>query len=317
MLSAVATLSPPSAFGIPSYDYVRHYPDLAPLRQALLAGYWAGIEAYFDKLPAYQDPTIATAMVARTRGVEKFLQVAGGGPGTSVLAGTLLGTRLVVKAWNARGLARARQTSKSRFRSFHQLLRQAEQVLSDVTAADPGNIAAWTARLRTARGLQMGIAEATRRYEQAAKARPHPLDAQLSHLQQLCPKWGGSPEHMHRFARQCAESSPPGSLNAVAVAEAHLERAYHVGSFSYLRQRHVRESVLNAVARSVDHPEFRPVHGWVQAECSFSRVLWLAGERRAAAERLRVLGNRVTTYPWDSRLQLKAIQLISRPYQKA
>ncbi|MFD0592310.1 hypothetical protein ACFQZ4_06825 [Catellatospora coxensis] len=35
--------------------------------------------AYFERLPEHNDPTVATYLVAETRGVEKFLRTAGGG----------------------------------------------------------------------------------------------------------------------------------------------------------------------------------------------------------------------------------------------
>ncbi len=263
--------------------------------------------AFFDHLPEHNDPTVAAAMVAEMKGVEKFLRVAGGGPARSTLAGTLLGARLVWMAWQARGAARASYTSRRQFASFHEILGEAERMLGEVTAEEPGNIAAWTARLRTARGLEMGQAEANRRYERAVKARSHPLYAQLTHVQQLCPKWGGSFDQMLSFARRCADTSPPGSLNATAVAEAHLEHALEFG-VGYMRQPAVLDEIRDAVARSVGHPDFRPVHGWAQAECSFSYALWLARDLPGAAARLAVLGNRITIYPWDNPSQLKFVQ---------
>lgn len=307
MLSGVPLLKISSLLGLPSYDLVDHYPDLAPLRRALHAEDWPAVVAFFDQLPEHDDPTVATAMVAETKGVETFLRTAGGGPAESTLAGTLLGARLVWMAWEARGAARARYTSNRQFASFHEILREAERVLGDVTTEEPGNIAAWTARLRTARGLQLGQAEANRRYERAAKARSDPFYAQLTHVQQLCPKWGGSLDTLLSFARRCAETSPPGSLNAAAVADAHLEFAYESG-IAHLRSPAVLDEIRDAVARSVGHPDYRPVHGWVQAECSFSYVLWLAGDLSGAAARMAALGNRITIYPFGSPRDFRTVR---------
>lgn len=312
MLAAVPSLLS-SLLRFPSLDAVDHYPDLAPLRAALLAQDWPAVVAFFENLPEHDDPTVATYLVAETKGVERFLRTAGGGPASSVLAGSLLGARLVVMAWDARGAARAQYTSNNQFRSFHRILLEAEQVLGEVTAEDPGNIAAWTSRLKTARGLEMGQAEAERRYQRAAKARAHPLLAQLAHVQQLCPKWGGSLERMHAFARACADDAPAGSLSAAAVAEAHLEHAYHEGTFGYLRRPSVLAQVQEAVARSVGDPSHRRVHGWVQAESSFAYVLWHAGDHAGAARRMAALGNRATRYPWD----LKEFRHVRRRLRQA
>ncbi|WP_422733592.1 hypothetical protein ACN26Y_24620 [Micromonospora sp. WMMD558] len=291
----------------PTHDPVEHYPDLAPLRQALHAEDWRAVVAFFDRLPDGDDPTVATDMVAQMRGVETYLRSVGG-PAESPLAGTLLGVRLVMLAWEARGSARSQYTSSRRFASFHETLREAEAVLSEVTAADPGNIAAWTARLCIARGLEMGPAEANRRYERAVGARPHPFTAQLAYVQQLCPKWGGSLEKMHDFARRCAEEAPPGSLNAAAVAEAHLEDAFYEGTFHYLRRPRVLTELQDAVAVSVGHPDYRPVHGWVRAQSSLAMALWYAGDRAGAASRMATLDNRITEYPWRSVRQFRTVR---------
>lgn len=290
------------------HDQVYHYPDLAPLRTALRAKDWSAVVAFFDHLPEHDDPTVATYMVGETRGVEKFLRTAGGGPAASTLAGSLLGARLVTMAWDARGAGGVKQTSNRQFREFHKILLQAEQVLSEVTAENPADVAAWSSRLRTARGLSMGLDEANRRYERAAKARANPFTAQLSHVQQLCPKWGGSLERMHAFARACADNAPAGAFNATAVAEAHLEHAYHEGTFQYLRQPAVLAEIQDAAARSVGHPDRRQVHGWVQAESTFAYVLWHAGDRAGAAARMAVLGNRVTDYPWNDEHEFEAVR---------
>ncbi|MEV0457267.1 hypothetical protein [Catellatospora methionotrophica] len=290
------------------HDRVYHYPDLAPLRAALQAKDWPAVVAFFGGLPEHDDPTVATGMVVETRSVEKFLRGAGGGPAASTLAGSLLGARLVIMAWAARGSASARQTTNRQFKAFHQILLEAEQVLGEVTAANPGDVAAWTWRLATARGLGMGQEEANRRYARAAKARANPFLAQLGHIQQLCPKWGGTLEAMHAFARACADGAPAGSLNATAVAEAHLEHAYHDGGFAYLRQPAVLAEIQDAAARSVGHPDYRQVHGWVQAESSFAYVLWHAGDRPGAAARMARLGNRVTDFPWSDENEFEAVR---------
>ncbi|GAA1420600.1 hypothetical protein [Catellatospora coxensis] len=295
------------------HDRVHHYPDLAPLRAALRAKDWPAVVAYFERLPEHNDPTVATYLVAETRGVEKFLRTAGGGPASSTLAGSLLGARLVIMAWDARGAGRADVTSDRQFREFHKILLEAEQVLGDVTAENPGDVAAWTSRLKTARGLSMGLDEANRRYERAAKARANPVAAQSNHLQQLCPKWGGSLERLHAFARACADNAPAGSLNAAVVAEAHLEHAYHEGNLHYLRQPPVLAEIQDAVARSVGHPDHRPVHGWVQAEACFAFVLWHAGDYAGAAERMAALGDRVTdSYPWFDKDEFASVRRILR-----
>ncbi len=315
MLCAVSVISASDLLGQPTTSLVRHYPDLRALHRALAARDWPGVATFFEALPPEDDRSVAVSMVARLRGVEDFLRTAGGGPAGSTLAATLLAARLITIGWEARGGHSASQVSRARFAVFHDHLHRAERLLDQVRAAEPGNVAAWTSSLLTARGLQMGLAEARRRYEGAARACPHPFAAQLELVQQLCPKWGGSFELAHTFAQGCAEAAPGGALNAVAIAEVHIEQARtESNARRYLRQPQVAEQLRWAAMRSVWHPSYRPVHGWVQAHSNFAYVWGLAGRNREAAPHFAALGNRTTPYPWhyDSgpRLTYKAWQVI-------
>jgi hypothetical protein len=299
MICAVSALTPPAPLKRPSLDPILHYPDMAPLRQALMTEDWASVVAYFDGLPAVHDPSVAVRAVALMPTVEVFLRRTAGGAAGSPLAGTLLGARLVAMAWAARGSLRSEYTTRAQFARFHQMLEQAESVLSEVTAEQPDNVAAWTDRVRIARGLQMGLSEARRRYEQAAKARPHPFLAQMTFAQQLCPKWGGTLDLLHAFARQCAAEAPEGALNAAIVADAHLEHELAGGGPRYFRNPEVLAELQQAVARSVGHPSYEPVHGWVLAQNTFVAALLWTKDAKTTAARLQALGNRVSESPWN------------------
>lgn len=117
-------------------------------------------------------------------------------------------------------------------------------------------------RLSTARGLELGHAEARRRYDQVSRVVPHLYTAQAELLQQLCPKWGGTFAQAHAFAQECAVAAPPGSLSQLVVIEAHLEHSFaansDIAAVSYLARPEVREEIEDAVGRSVENSDFRP-----------------------------------------------------------
>ncbi|MGS2619310.1 hypothetical protein ACVCAH_33020 [Micromonospora sp. LZ34] len=285
---------------LPKFGPATHYADLTPLRDAVLREDWPAVTRFFTELPAEHDPSVAVGMVADLRGVDGFLHRATNGSAFPTVAATLLGARWVRMGWDIRTARRARFVSRARFAQFHSHLARADQLLSEVTADEPDNIAAWTSRVRINRGLQLGLAEARRRYDRAAKARPNPYHAQMTMLQQLCPKWGGSLELMHAFAEESARQAPPGALNAALVAEAHIEHELHDEEKApvYRKRREVRDQLRRAVAQSVGHPDFRPVHGWVQAHSSLAYAWALAGDARSMAMHFGALGDRVTDYPW-------------------
>jgi hypothetical protein len=283
----------------PVHDRMRHYPDMRPLDAALVSDDWPAVVSFFAQLPPEHDPSVTVWALAQRPGLEHFLERAGGGPRHSSLAALLMGARLIVLGWRIRTAQSASEVSAAQFRAFHDHLRQADALLSDVIADDPGNVAAWTERVTIARGLQLGIGEARRRYEAAEAARPHPFRAQLQLLQQLWPKWGGTKEAALAFANECATKAPPGSLNGAVLADAHLELAIQNGfQGRYLRRPAVVDQLTSAADRSVDHPDYQPVHGWVLARNLFASTLSGAGEFVPAAKQFAALDRRVVDSVW-------------------
>ncbi|MFD7476503.1 hypothetical protein ACFV8Z_31250 [Streptomyces sp. NPDC059837] len=208
----------------PDFELASAFPEVGWLRQATAARDWAGIRRYADGLPQGTDRAFLVRVVAEVPGVEHFLREVVAAAPDDVLALTTLGTREIEIGWEIRSSARAEHVSREQFRQLHEHLRQAEQLLIRATALDPSHDAAWAARLTTAMGLQLGQNEARRRYDRLAAYHPHHLTGQARLLQQLCPKWSGSWEAAHGFARECLLNSPEGSLSGGLVAEAHLER---------------------------------------------------------------------------------------------
>jgi hypothetical protein len=130
------------------------------------------------------------------------------------------------------------------------------------------------------------------------------LTGQARLLQQLCPKWSGSWEAAHGFARECLLNSPEGSLSGGLVAEAHLERWLDLPSAGsertdYLRRPHVHAELVEAAERSVLHPYYRPAYGWVTIQGVFAALFSLIGDTARAAAHFRALGNLASDYPWS------------------
>jgi hypothetical protein len=219
-------------------------------------------------------------------------------------AGALLGHHLIRRAWALRTSYRASAVSRERFAAFHEVLRLAEQVLSPAAAAAPDDPAIWVARLTVARGLQMGQAEARRRYDRQAKLDPHHLPGQTQLARQLAPKWGGTWEALHTFCREAAHAAPPGAPNAMLIAEAHLERWFDIRGIrigtanAYLRSEPVRTEIEEAAHQSVWHPEFQRTYGWLEATNTFAVTYCLLGDMGSAKTLFRRLGGLGTEYPW-------------------
>jgi hypothetical protein len=295
------SLASASALPPPDFEVASAFPEAAWLRQAAAAWDWASIRRYVDGLPAETNRSFAVGVLSEAKGVEGWMRELLAAAPDDVLALTVLGTREVNIGWEIRTAARAEHVSREQFAGLHAHLRQAEQVLIRATALDPSFDAAWARRITTAKGLQLGQNEARRRYDRLAAYHAHHFSGQGGLLQQLCPKWGGSWEAAHAFARECLLNAPEGALNGGMVAEVHMEHWLALRGKEreeYLRQGHVQAEVVEAAERSALHPQFQRGYGWVTVQGHFAALFSLMGDLARAAACFRALGNLASEYPW-------------------
>ncbi|MEU6194561.1 hypothetical protein [Streptomyces sp. NPDC047061] len=294
-------MSHPSSLPPPDFELASAFPEAAWLRQAAAVSDWASIRQYVDGLPYGTDRSFAVGVLSEVDGVEQWLRPLVAAAPDDVLALTVLGAREVDIGWKIRTTARAKDVSREQFAALHTHLRQAEQLLIRATALDPSYDAAWAERITTAKGLQLGQNEARRRYDRLARHHPHHFSAQGRLLQQLCPKWSGSWEAAHGFARECLLAAPEGAMNGGLVAEVHMEHWLALRGperEQYLRQDHVRAELVEAAERSALHPYFHRGYGWVTAQGCFAAVFSLMEDTARAAACFRALGNLASGYPW-------------------
>ncbi|MFJ8106849.1 hypothetical protein [Streptomyces sp. NPDC096132] len=286
----------------PTFDPFDNTPELVPLRTAARSGDWNAVRAFFAGLDSAHQLSSATALLADTAGVETFLEPAAAAFPGDPLPRTLLAHRYVYIGWEIRSDARAQHVSRDQFDQFHTWLRKAEQILIEVCAEQPAYAPAWTARLITARGLQLGQAEARRRYDRLSAHQPHHYHAQTQLLQQLCPKWSGSWEAAHGFARECATAAPDGANSGALVALAHVEHWLDLDSSersAYMRGVPVRDDLRHAAQVSVLHPDHRPDWNSIGAHSAFAFAFSIGGHFEDAAPHFAFLGDRASEFPWQ------------------
>ncbi|MDX3307712.1 hypothetical protein ACWGH3_22760 [Streptomyces sp. NPDC054884] len=292
----------PIGLSAPTFDPYDNTPELIPLRTAAQAGDWPAVRDCFAGLGSVDRLASAAGLLADIAGVEGFLERAAAESPADPLPRTLLAERYVYIGWDIRSGTRAKYVSQDQFSQFHDWLRRAEQLLIEVCAEQPSYALAWITRLTTARGLQLGQAEARRRYDRLSAHHPHQYRAQSQLLQQLCPKWGGSWEAAHGFARECATGAPDASNSAAVVALAHIEHWLDLPSgedAAYLRSVPVRDDLRFAAQVSVLHPDHRPDWNSVGAHNAFAFAFSLGGHFADAAPHFAFLGNRATENPWQ------------------
>ncbi|MFF3909199.1 hypothetical protein ACFYZJ_25160 [Streptomyces sp. NPDC001848] len=277
-------------------------PELAPLRAAARAGDWAATQDFFTGLDSVDKVSFAVGALADIDGTEEYLEKAAAALPGNPLPATLLAERYIRIGWGIRSAARAKHVSREQFDQFHAWLRKAEQLLIEVCAEQPGYAPAWSARLLTARGLELGQSEARRRYDRLSAHHPHHFRAQSQLLQQLCPKWGGSWEASHGFAQECASAAPDGSHAGVLVAEAHIEHWLELDgseAAAYMRGLPVRDDLRHAAQVSVLHPDYRPGWHWITGHSAFALAFSLGGHLEDAARHFAALGNTASRSSWQ------------------
>jgi hypothetical protein len=283
----------------PTTDLTDAYPEWQELRAALRREDWPTAR----RLITDQPPSVQTQLIWQVDDESQIRplvqQRVDADPDDSVAA-AVLGRLMIHDAWQVRTGARAKNVSRDQFRTFHEMLRTAERMLIDAAAHQPTDCSIWACRLITARGLELGQSEARRRYDRLAEQDPHHLPGQELMLQQLCPKWGGTYDDMHGFARDVALAAPEGALNASLIAQAHFEHLLDLNSWEIARYAtaEVKEEVRMAAARSVLHPGFRPTYGWIDAASRFALIFSMFDDHAAAAPHFQALGNRVSRNVW-------------------
>ncbi|WP_416977691.1 tetratricopeptide repeat protein [Streptomyces sp. T028] len=295
------TAGRPTTSNGPTFDSFDNTPELIPLRTAAQSGDWNAVRAYFSGLDSVDKVSSAVATLADIDGAEFLLQQAAADHPGDPLPRAALAERYVYMGWDIRSSLQAKHVSSEQFDRFHAWLRKAEQILIEVCAEQPSYAPAWTARLMTARGLQLGQAEARRRYDRLSAHHPHHYRAQVQLLQQVCPKWSGSWEAAHGFARECATASPDGSNSGALVALAHIEHWLDLdgpAGTAYMRGIPVRDDLRNAARISVLHPDHRPDWNSLGAHNAFAFAFSLGGHFEDAAPHFAYIGDRATESPW-------------------
>ncbi|BCJ38021.1 hypothetical protein Athai_55240 [Actinocatenispora thailandica] len=285
---------------LPSTDAAVAYPKLRTLRRAIADSNGGAAIAFIDAEP---DPTGRTFVLRYAAGLDGALPVAAEQHARrpdDPTAAALYAATLIEAGWQIRSGRRAREVSTEQFHGLHDHLRRAEQILIDRTAADPDDATAWVLRLITARGLELGANECRRRYDRSVAAQPHNLPAQQQFLQQLCPKWTGTFDEVHEFARQCWLASPPGSPNGFLVAIGHLERWLELGDAggAHLRQQSVHDEVVQAAEHSVWYRGADTGFYGLTAHSTFAMYFSLVDDRAAAARHFAACGGAISELPW-------------------
>ncbi|GAA1575689.1 MULTISPECIES: hypothetical protein [Kribbella] len=286
--------SPPA----PPADPCLGDPTARRLYDALANREWIEARGLLDAAEHPDDRTFYLEVCGAVPGVQNWIgRLADEDP----LAQLVRGAHAVQWAWDARGGYQAQYTAEQRFEVFFERLRLAESCLYDVVGKNPDEVSAWAFLVRTARGLQLPVADGEFRYREAVQRFPQHWKANFELLQTLCAKWFGSHEQMHGFARHVATRAPAGSMLHALVPLAHLETAIEAPAqvAAYMTRADVRSDLRIAANHSIWHPEAELRPGSPNVLNVFAMAFSLSEDPAAAAPVFQQLGSRPTPVPWS------------------
>jgi hypothetical protein len=262
---------------------------------------WPAARDFLQTVTDPDDRSFYLGVCAEVDGVQDWIEQWIAAEPYSTLPLLVRGAHGVYWAWEARGAARANQTSEEQFREFFRRLKMAENCLDAVIERDPTDATAWSFLVTSGMGRQLDRAEVERRFAGAVAQYPWQRRAHTAMLQYLCKKWYGSHEDMFAFARQAAAKSPAGSPLAALVADAHIEYWLDLPSgddTKYMSQPEVVAELNAAADHSVRHPAFQRRPGWPGIHNTFAFAFVCAGDWRSAAQQFDMIGDLLTEWPW-------------------
>jgi hypothetical protein len=272
------------------------------LRAELAAGNWPAANQLLGSVSDPDDRHFYIDLCSDWPGRPEWIDqwVAGDPGGATPLL--VRGTHAIFWAWEARGSARAEHTKQEAFELYWQRLQFAETNLGEAAARAPADPTPWAYLVTSCRGLQLGLEELRRRFQQAVGRYPWHRAAHLQMLQGLSDKWGGSHLLMFNYAREISAQAPPGSSLPVLVAAAHIERWLALDGdeqVRYFKRPEIAAEIHAAADRSVRHSAFRLQPGWPHACNSFAFCFALGEDVTAARQQFEAIGDLVTNHPWQ------------------
>ncbi|MEJ2578209.1 MAG: hypothetical protein P8Z68_03825 [Kineosporiaceae bacterium] len=260
---------------------------------------WATVEHLLRTAASPEHFSHYVRMLSAYQGLEEHLAALVTHDPTNSLYRLLLGARTSRWAWDARGDGTSDTVPVEAWAVWFGRLGQAEDLLNELVANEPGNAEAWRWLITIGYARQVPDAECWRRYEHLVDADPLHYYGHQQMLEALKAKWGGSHEAMFDFARSRAASAPGTNL-PVLIAEAHYELTNYVDRDEYLEQPEVGEELVRAVKQSVWHPDYQETLLSWEVRNLFAYLLACADRDEEAARLFEEIGDtHMTRVPWD------------------
>ena len=211
----------------------------------------------------------------------------------------------VDRAWAARGGGSAQTVTPEGWAVLRERCTLARRDLARAAAIDPHDPTPHALMMRVARGL--GAREvAEEHYAAALRCSATSVETHEAYLVCVSERWFGTHDEMVTKARTIARAMPDGSDAAGLIISAHHDVFDHTIAFdddqpaavAYARRPEVLREVIEACARSIDHPTHVPTLQTPRLRHLAALLFYHADERERAALQLARVGNVFVKNPW-------------------
>ncbi|MBT2417896.1 hypothetical protein J7F01_09470 [Streptomyces sp. ISL-22] len=210
---------------------------------------------------------------------------------------------LIHLAWELRGAAYAKHTTREQFEGFHRVLSQAREACAHAQAlADADDPCPYIVEIPLAKGLGYAHERFEEIWSEVVERDPHHLAAHSAALQYWCEKWHGSHELAESFARSAAEEAAAGQLLSVLPLEAYLEyeRAHDDVEPDEFYRRPVIVAAVDAALADVAVAAAANPDDWRLARVRhlLASLLFWQDRYEAAVEQFRLVDGYIDAQPW-------------------
>ncbi|MDH6109794.1 hypothetical protein P3T36_005405 [Kitasatospora sp. MAP12-15] len=219
--------------------------------------------------------------------------------GDDAYAWMLRGTHEVLRAWKVRGYQRAAHTKSGSFRSFWEILGDAEAMCRRAAHLAPEDPTPWVLLVHMARGQQVGVDQTVERFaEVVARCDTH-LRGNEQLVLSLSPKWGTPVGVLQRFVENQYRSVPIGSPVRMNLVQVYIERWFNLPSTekqAFVNRSTVRKQAERTISNWLDH-------GNVESQQSLHNfaAFWytITGQHSLARPHFEASAEYVKEFPWS------------------
>ncbi|NUP16334.1 MAG: hypothetical protein HOZ81_09580 [Streptomyces sp.] len=217
----------------------------------------------------------------------------------------VLAESLIYLAWEVRGSATAKHTTREQFDGFHRILDQAREACAHAQALAGDDPCPFIVEIPLAKGLGYPHERFEEIWTEIVKRDPHHLAAHTSALQYWCKKWRGSHELAESFARTAAEKGEPGQLLSLLPLEAYFEYEIQhdeLGQDEFYKRPEIVAAVdaalVDVAAAAAANPD-----DWRLAQIRhlLASLLFWQDRYEAAVEQFRLVDGYIDAVPWAYR----------------